>query len=158
MIKIASLIIAVVSSILVQAQSFERTVVSTAGGFATSTALTLEYTIGESVVGNFITSPISIGQGYNQAQPDTQSSSVGLLNLASLKLFPNPASSMLTIQSDKALNAKILDVTGKLVLDDLSIQANQSNTINIEEIATGVYFIQLSDEKHQSAHVKFVKR
>ena len=73
----------------------------------------------------------------------------GLNNSVSIKkftLYPNPAQNILYTNTNSLY--KIYDVLGNLCLS-----GNKSNTINIESLSSGIYFIELDD----SNKIKFVK-
>lgn len=70
-------------------------------------------------------------------------------------IFPNPVNNILSIQNfeNKLIDKiTILDLTGKMVLE----QENNSNSINVENLQSGMYLLQiLSEEK--SCVSKFIK-
>jgi len=72
-----------------------------------------------------------------------------------LRLYPNPASDKLTIES-KMQNAKIeiRDVLGQMVYRTKAIAA--SSTIDVSMLSKGVYFISLQNGK-QTINKKFIK-
>jgi hypothetical protein len=59
-----------------------------------------------------------------------------------LKLYPNPASSSVTITSDIAqnLDAQIINAVGVKVMD-IKIHKG-TNTVNIQSLAKGLYFVK----------------
>ncbi|MBK7428057.1 MAG: fasciclin domain-containing protein [Saprospiraceae bacterium] len=63
-----------------------------------------------------------------------------------VKIFPNPVSSELTIDLtglDKPVNeVRIIDISGKTVLAE-RVQTNQVQRINIEELTSGLYFVEM---------------
>ena len=64
----------------------------------------------------------------------------------SIAIFPNPAKEVLNITSEKAINQiDIYDVNGKLVKS----YTNVNNTINIKDLATGVYMLNITTEDGQ---------
>ncbi len=67
----------------------------------------------------------------------------------SLSLYPNPAQTILNINTNSSY--KIYDVLGNLCLS-----GDNSNTINIETLRCGVYFIELS-QSNSSKRIKFIK-
>jgi hypothetical protein len=62
-------------------------------------------------------------------------------NLESYKVFPNPAINEITITGSSVVTGNIVDQTGKVVL------RFTTNTINISELSSGIYFINLEDNK-----------
>lgn len=79
---------------------------------------------------------------------------------ATLHIYPNPASSLLTVEvnSNKhvgMIQLQILNSLGQKVYETQVI-ANQRNRIELSSIRKGVYTVQLSDGQ-TSVHKKFVK-
>lgn len=66
-------------------------------------------------------------------------------------LYPNPASSNVTIVAEAAAEAQIMDMAGRVVMS-VNVNAGENN-INVADLADGVYFVRMN-----SAVVKFVKR
>lgn len=77
-----------------------------------------------------------------------------LLN-ANIKIYPNPATSILTIQSDKEVKSiEIVNIGGQVVQS--SATPFTSKTISIETLPSGIYFIKLQQEDLISTH-KIIK-
>ncbi len=76
-------------------------------------------------------------------------------NLA-ISIFPNPAHSVLHIRMNNEAsleNITITDVLGKVVLSETT----NLNTINIESLQAGIYFLTAKNKTNQIANVKFIK-
>lgn len=145
-------------SSLASAQTLDRSVVASAGGLQTNASASVQFTIGETVVGQFSASNTLLTQGFNQAKMDTSSISIGNLAFQEVfTLFPNPASTLLSITSNISADALIYDVTGKQVLTTISVLPNQNNTLNVSTLATGVYFVHCLDENQNRYVAKWVK-
>ncbi len=72
-----------------------------------------------------------------------------------LIVFPNPASTKLTINSSNEItSARIYDITGR-ILTQFSIKSN-SSTINVSQFNSGTYFLEIVTEKGKGVE-KFVK-
>jgi hypothetical protein len=75
-------------------------------------------------------------------------------------IYPNPASSVLYIKSEEVMGKaqiKIYDVLGKTVLETRSSDLYQTS-INIEELNSGIYFINLKFDNNKSVVKKFIKQ
>ena len=88
--------------------------------------------------------------------------SININNIAaSVKLFPNPASSVLNVQllSNIPANAniKIVDAFGKTVLQKTLIGNVATTSFNIEQLSAGIYFVML-EQDGQIQKVSFVKK
>ena len=77
--------------------------------------------------------------------------------IGNIRLFPNPSSNLLHIQSDKLLNAnyEVINTLGQAILTGKSGNTS-SFVLNIETLPAGVYYLQLQDEKNIS-RLKFIK-
>ena len=74
-------------------------------------------------------------------------------NGADIKVYPNPATDLLTISSENGStihNVKIYDLQGKLILN---IQ-NDYSKIDISQIKSGLYIIQITTESQDQYHMK----
>jgi len=71
----------------------------------------------------------------------------------SLNIFPNPAQDYISV-SEEFNSLKIYNVSGSLVMD---IQQNQ-NQINVSDLSSGVYFIQMNTTDGQLKQSKFLKK
>jgi Pregnancy-associated plasma protein-A/GEVED domain/Secretion system C-terminal sorting domain len=61
-------------------------------------------------------------------------------NIGKWLVYPNPASDMITLESNDAATAKLYNIQGQ-VLDIITIQKG-SNTISVAHLAQGVYYIK----------------
>lgn len=87
---------------------------------------------------------------YNYGEP---AASVNNFRLQNLKVFPNPATSMLNID-DSTFNLKsveVYNVIGKRVL------SSAKNQINIEGLVNGVYFVKIESIDGNFATKKVIK-
>ena len=77
----------------------------------------------------------------------------------SVKVFPNPANAMLNVQcsmGDEAATIELLDVTGKLLR---TISATgETTSINVSDLADGMYFVRVTTEAGMVTKPFVVKR
>jgi hypothetical protein len=81
-------------------------------------------------------------------------------NLAGfIKLFPNPASEKVIIETGKFtssnIHVKVFDIAGKLKISQIH-SFNQQLKIDVHHLVNGLYFIELSNE-NQREMLKFMK-
>ncbi|MEA1872807.1 MAG: T9SS type A sorting domain-containing protein [Bacteroidota bacterium] len=76
-----------------------------------------------------------------------------------IKIYPNPATNNLTINSEKLLinNIEILDITGKLVLTPLLQKTSTTQTFDINRLKKGLYFIKIRTNNFTNV-LKFIKK
>ncbi len=71
-----------------------------------------------------------------------------------LAIFPNPANDVVTIKSNvKVEQFQIFSLTGQL----MTVESTQSNSINIEGLTPGIYFIRATAESKVTT-IRFVKK
>lgn len=137
-----------------QAQSLERQVIGSAGGFEVENGYSLSFTVGEPVVETAISGTLVLTQGFQQ--PDDIS--VGINDVAKIKMdyliFPNPTIDQLTVQltSDKVVEVYISlhDMLGrkfdqldrKVLVDGV---AQQQYDLSI--LAAANYMLVLTDKE-----------
>jgi len=81
-----------------------------------------------------------------------------LSNSATIKLFPNPAKDVLSIDGMGASSTKtisIVDVNGRVV--QTTTTANGTHTWNIASLAAGTYYLRIDDKKKKMS-LMFVKK
>jgi len=65
-------------------------------------------------------------------------------------IYPNPATNLLTIVPQGVdyndLNASLIDNNGKIILREIKLD-NSNNTINVQELNAGVYWIMIKSEE-----------
>jgi len=69
-----------------------------------------------------------------------------------LKIFPNPASETIRIESEELIIIRIFDISGKLVLTKENIQ----ETVNIKSLESGTYFIYAQKNNGNLAFSKLI--
>ena len=72
-----------------------------------------------------------------------------------LKVYPNPANSVLNfnLEHESSVSIIISDVLGKVVL----AEASQTNSISVENLTSGIYFLTVKTQSGAEAKVKFIK-
>lgn len=83
----------------------------------------------------------------------TEDVGIGNYNLSDIKVYPNPATDLLTISSENGSNiqnVKIYDLQGKLIKN---VQSDYSK-IDLSQIKSGLYIIQITTESQEQYHIK----
>ena len=107
------------------------------------------------VTGNTATMTAAVDNVVLEANSVAQlgTSQVGQIGDVKLSVYPNPATDVLTINSQtKVKGAKIYDITGKQT--NVSLQGNQ---VEVRNLAKGVYILNVATEKGTES-VKFIKK
>lgn len=75
-------------------------------------------------------------------------------NKNEVKLYPNPVGNTIYLQSASAINAfTIYDVMGKAVRTGMA----NKNSVSVDDLSSGTYYIQVSNKEGTSATQRFVK-
>ena len=135
------------------AQSFQPTVVGSAGTFATSASGSMSWTIGEvmtetySPAGNFFT------QGFHQPPDNFIVIAVSDPSVETISIYPNPVASNLIIDFSSAIgnySICIYDMLGN-VLRKENVSANQKQlNIPFLQFADGVYLLDIVNSASNS--------
>ena len=71
------------------------------------------------------------------------SSNVATTSIAEVKIFPNPATSMLSIDAPVKVTAVVMTMDGRKVIEQIN-----ATTLDISKLSTGMYLIQVFDEQN----------
>lgn len=114
------------------------------------------YTINDLPVGDN-TIGVTALYATDESTPEEVLITIVAINESDIKAFisPNPTKGMLNIVADGIYNINVVDVTGKIVASQS--MNSTSTTIDINNLANGVYFIRLNNEQ-ASKVVKVVKQ
>ena len=75
-----------------------------------------------------------------------------------VRVFPNPTTGMLHVQcSEPVQQIVIYDLSGRQIMS-YNGQAEQLNTLNVNSLTNGVYFIRILTQDNQSSISKFIKQ
>lgn len=78
-------------------------------------------------------------------------------SLNSVSVYPNPFNDKLTISSEQIIKkAVIVDMLGKTIYNQQNFSEG-IETINLQNISKGMYFLVLESENNQSKTIKIVK-
>jgi len=130
-------------------QTIQNSVISSAGGSASSGNVMMDYTLGEIVVETFSAGGNTLTQGFHQ----TNLSLVAIENVdlfAEISIYPNPTSELVNIdipQNYNEIDINMYDVTGKLIKNELN--ANGKVTFDVSALATGTYYLQVINPKNK---------
>ena len=106
-------------------------------------------TIGkQSVNGNYTAKGFNIGQGFQQANW-ARIIVEGTTPEFEVSMYPNPFSGIVNIQhnSTEDISINVFDPAGKLVFKNLLKVSAPSQTINLQQLSTGVYLVHLQSNQ-----------
>jgi opacity protein-like surface antigen len=144
-------------------QVYAQQATTASGGDASGSGGSVAYSVGQIVYTTNTGSNGSVTQGVQQ--PYEISITLGLaetgINL-NLSAYPNPTTNYLMLQidasaalSNQPMSYQLYDISGKL-LESNTIVAN-STTIKMEQLATGSYFLKVSQNNTLVKTFKIIK-
>ena len=134
------------------AQLHHQMISSQGGTSKTNNGIIVTQTIGQqSVNGNYDNQYFKIGQGFQHANWSRIILEQTIPEFE-VSLYPNPFNNIVNIQhnSDKDININVFDPAGRLVHKSLINVTSPKQSINLEQLPSGVYLIHL-----QSNHLKY---
>ncbi|MES2479769.1 MAG: T9SS type A sorting domain-containing protein [Bacteroidota bacterium] len=147
------------------AQSADRQVLGSSGSSYSGTTLQADYTTGEAVTISGSSGTFSVHQGFQQN--DANPSGIKGQNvMVNYTLFPNPAQDLvtlsLTVQNSIELKISLANSIGQVISADQKaekINASYKREISLNALASGIYFVNLFDNKNALLHsIKFIKQ
>ena len=148
MYKINCLVLAMLLSRTLSAQTQVPTVLNASGGYIQNNLHSLEWSLGELAVSTLSSTGNLLTQGFLQPNA-TIVATEDLFDESRLAVFPNPVSDWLNLQTD-ILDIKMIlvhDVLGRLVL-----QSSFQPLLNVQQLERGMYIISLFDKQNQLLH------
>ena len=142
------------------AQSSDVSLISSGGDSGQSGSLTLSYSIGEPCISQTQTGSYWLTEGFQQP---------GKINLTSVdgyspreysyRIFPNPATSELHIESNEAALFHLVQITNVLGQPMITepILAEQSMVLQLNYLRPGLYFLNILDQLSNAITQPFIK-
>lgn len=146
----------VLTACTLSAQSLSPTVVATAGETYTSPTVNVEWTLGELMIESYA-GTLVLTQGFHQ--PTVQITSLKDLaaSLGTIKVYPNPTTSSLSIESEKHGNLQVAlwDMNGRLLLQKrLSATISQ---LELSHLPQGIYVLRMTDGQRATRSIRIEK-
>jgi len=142
-----------------QAQHLERQVTASAGDYRQAPGFgSLHWTLGEPVTETLTSGSARLSQGFHQLYILTVDVDEPEEGAFSFKVFPNPATTSVNIQTDHSqpLHWQLTDVSGKL-LQAKYLPAFELQTIDLQSLPTGIYLLRATDASQRGRTFKIVK-
>lgn len=141
------------------AQHLERQVTASAGDYRQAPGLgSLHWTLGETVIETLTSGSVRLSQGFQQLYILAVDVDEPAVEGFSFKVFPNPASASVNIQTenDQNLHWQLTDVSGR-VLQAQNLPAFSVQTIDLQVLPAGLYLLRATDEHRRMRTFKIVK-
>lgn len=145
------------------AQEVEREVVATAGNADENALVSLEWTIGETLIDGWETEEVQLTQGFHQPDlliigiPEQNRSKAGLV-----RVYPNPGKNYLYFDTDQEsglFSVRLFDMTGRLLYHETYSLMQTSGKLDLRELAEGTYLLRIElDQGRESSLHKIIKK
>lgn len=144
------LLIAAVAT--VSAQSLERQVIASTGGYSEANGVSLSFTVGEPVIETAVSGSVVLTQGFQQPDDITTGINDKPSVTVNYTVFPNPTANTITIdlQSDKNVEVELAlyDLGGQRIsmLDRKTrVEGTAQEEMDLTNLAAAQYILVLSD-------------
>jgi len=147
------LLLLVFSFSLARSQSLTPSVVAAAGGVNKFGNIELEWTLGESVIGQASTNSQLYTNGFHQ--PIISQSGVGdLVFNSSIHVYPNPVEDNLLVQfgipNENNVKLILTDIAGKLLQQKIVPGNSSSAALSFNKYAGGIYLLRVVDKNENT--------
>lgn len=152
------LIVLLAASVIVNAQSTEREVISSGGDFYSNSAGQLSITLGETVITTLSNGTNELTQGFQQ----TKTTIIGIEDYQTdfeMNVFPNPVSEFITIkigEFKENIALSILTVEGKIILN--KTVDNLVTSLNMGGFSKGNYLLNVTENNKIIKTYKIIKQ
>jgi hypothetical protein len=134
-------------------------VLASAGGYSVASggAVSISWTLGETIIPNFVSQDgsISLAHGFQQKLIITKVEE-NILTPVNVNVYPNPVSEYVRIEfeqpSDAEIRLNLLDFRGKLVDSDILGTGVTIHEINMQDLPSGLYYLRLQKGKQVNVY------
>jgi hypothetical protein len=156
----------ILSLALLQAfgQDIPMQVISSSGGYSTTTNYSISWTLGEPVISTLTSGNLMLTQGFQQGNLFGTDVPNPDFNHFKFKMYPNPAINKVYFEVDNqeakgSFIVEIYDVTGrKMMNENLGVFNNQElKDLSVTTLKAGIYFVKVKIGSFNSDVIKLVK-
>ncbi len=158
--KIIAILLLAMSYHLTQAQSDDLFLIGSGGGLSQNGSLFLSYSMGEPCITYTQSDDHWITEGFQQpGQINLTSVAKYSLQEYSYRIFPNPTTNELHIESKDAVLFHLVQITNVLGQPMITepILAEQSMILQLNYLRPGLYFINIQDQSSNAITQPFIK-
>lgn len=145
------------------AQSLSQVVVASSGATITGASNTLSFTVGEVIIGS-ITNGEYLDQGFwPGVAAGILLSNEDFTFENQFTVYPNPVVDFLNFNfkgmSGQNFEIQVYDTNGRQVLDLQLLNSSESETLNLNALRTGIYFLSIVESaSNKSKSFKIIKQ
>ena len=141
------------SSISCFSQEKNQSVIASAGEVSKSSTIVLEWTVGEPLIETVSSATSLYTQGFHQPVLEVHklvgAGEEGAPGKNTIQIFPNPTTAIINVQlekaSEKPLLVSIMDVSGRVLLNNTFPVNSTALKINVHRLSNGAYTLRITD-------------
>lgn len=134
-------------------------VIGSSSGYYETPAMSVSWTLGETVVETLANDNIILTQGFNQGNLSITDISDNLLADFNMSVYPNPAKDIVNLKTTGGnpgqLKAEIYDFSGSKVFSSETFYGNTQ--INIERLPASEYILRVFDRQNVIKSFRIIK-
>jgi hypothetical protein len=142
--------ILITSLFVLNAVGQKQEVISSAGGYYTTTGITLSWTLGETIIPSYTAGGLILTHGF-QSVLRTVIVEENIETPVKVTVYPNPASDYLNISFAEPLDAEVnlmlIDGQGKLFKTQIIEATTSEVQLNFQDLPSGIYLLKLTKGK-----------
>lgn len=137
----------------VNAQSLERQVIASAGGFSAANGVSLSFTVGEPVIETAVSGSVILTQGFQQPEDITTGIATKPEVTVDYTVFPNPTDDKifveLTSDTEVEVELALFDISGRRIVEldtpTRTINGRAREEMDMSQLAPANYILTLSE-------------
>jgi len=133
-------------------QDVSLSVISAQGNFDVSENISLEWTVGESIIETVNTGKSIITQGFHQTFNDRVLNVDDVTGAFAITIYPNPVSAYLFVHfesiEDIPYLIRLFDIHGRILNEFEIVDPVNLHQIDISHLSSGVYLVRIYDAEN----------
>jgi hypothetical protein len=145
-------------------QDMPMKVISSAGGYFSTTSLSISWTLGEPVTTTLTGSGLILTQGFQQGNLFTTNVLTPDFNNLKFKMYPNPAINKVSFEVNNKdakgdFMVEVYDITGrKIINENLGVFNNQEiKDLTVSSLKPGIYLVKVTIGTFNGDVIKLIK-
>ena len=125
--------------------------ISSSGGEWVTDNYNLCFSVGEIAIDTHTPQDIILTQGFHQESTYQITTLIPTLEQYKIMIYPNPSQDIIYLNSDlnNDVDINLKDVKGRVVYHQLNIKINNNYSLDLRNLTSGVYFLEILITKNQ---------
>ena len=125
--------------------------ISSSGGEWVTDNYNLCFSVGEIAIDTYTPQDIILTQGFHQESNYQITTLRPTLEQHKIMIYPNPSQDIIYLNSDlnNDVDINLIDLKGRVVYHQLNIKINNNYSLDLRNLISGVYFLEILITKNQ---------